>query len=329
MNRGIEIEVFPSQYPDALAEARWRSLERRVVDCRLHYEGYRQARKWIALTQAFAPVYQDARCASLYDTMYRKSAQLLRGAPMELVALGCGHADKEKELMTVLDRENCSVQRLTLCDCGLEMLVSARLNLQGVSPIGARAVAVDILNAAETRSAVATSHRTGESRVVTCFGVTPNADPSRLATSLRESARPGDIVLVSANLAPFESASERSNVLQGYDNDLTRDWLSGFLDDVGIDRASGAFEFVWELEDSLVGRARIGCDWVFRRSIEVKTPRESALRFEDGDRLRLFYSYRYTLSAFEKWLTEEGFVISELMASDAHDEALALVRASA
>ena len=152
--------------------------------------------------------------------------------------------------------------------------------------------------------------------LITFFGMIPNFEPEVILPRLSSLLRPGDLMLFSANLAPGPAyAAGVQQVLPGYDNPQTRDWLLTFLVDLGVDREDGSVRF--SVEDSPSSLKRIVADFHFARQRKLSIYGER-FEFHEGDKVRLFYSYRYTptliasllsgfkLSILGQWITASG-----------------------
>ena len=146
-------------------------------------------------------------------------------------------------------------------------------------------------------------------RVLTFFGMIPNSEPDVILPRLRKLLRRGDVVLMSANLAPgADYRAGLKRVLPQYDNPETVDWLLTFLYDLGVERGDGKIDF--SIEQSAAELLRIRADFEFRRARLVKLGQES-VQFAAGERVRLFYSYRYTPERLKSVLARFDFTITE------------------
>jgi hypothetical protein len=79
----------------------------------------------------------------------------------------------------------------------------------------------------------------------------PNFEPRNILPRLAALIRPRDQLLFSANLASgqdYRAGVER--ILPLYDNALTRDWLSTWLFDLGIDPDAGTIRMDVEMDDA-------------------------------------------------------------------------------
>ncbi|HPU56573.1 MAG TPA: L-histidine N(alpha)-methyltransferase, partial [Verrucomicrobiota bacterium] len=98
-------------------------------------------------------------------------------------------------------------------------------------------------------------------------------------------------------------------VLSQYDNELTREWLLRFLLDVGVEREDGALRV--ELEEVEPKTHRIVARFEFARPWELRLDSDE-VAFSAGDRLRVFFSYRYTADRVRDLVERAGVrVVSE------------------
>jgi len=153
-------------------------------------------------------------------------------------------------------------------------------------------------------------------RLITFFGMIPNFEPELILPRLAGLVHGDDWLLLSANLAPGpDYAAGAQRILPGYDNPLTRDWLTAFLFDLGFAPGDGAARFA--VEDSAAGYKRVAADFYLTRRRALAVYGEP-FEFGAGDKIRLFFSYRYTpdrmrallqlhqLEAREQWVAPSG-----------------------
>ena len=163
------------------------------------------------------------------------------------------------------------------------------------------------------------SQLTPHPSLVTFFGMIPNFEPQEILPKLASLVRPKDFLLFSANLAPGKNyAAGMKKILPQYDNAPTRDWLMTFLLDLGIEKRDGELRF--EIEAGGFGLKRVVARFHFTRARQIEIETES-FNFNAGEKIRLFFSYRYTpervckilagykLEVCEQWIAkseEEG-----------------------
>jgi hypothetical protein len=122
---------------------------------------------------------------------------------------------------------------------------------------------------------------------------------------MRQLIRGGAILLLSANLAPGRDYAQGvSAILPQYDNPLTHEWLMMFLMDLGIDSGDG--ELRWTIEGDRF--LRITARFHFSRERRIRAEGEW-FDFHAGDRVRLFFSYRYPTDLLKRLLLECSFEV--------------------
>ena len=154
----------------------------------------------------------------------------------------------------------------------------------------------------------------------------PNFEPHRILPKLAALVRRGDVLLVSANLAPgpdYDAGVRR--VLPQYDNPLTRDWLMAFLSDLGVERGDGELRFTVEEDANGSGLKRLTARFHFGkvRSIEVDAEH---FEFQAGEAIRLFFSYRYTPGLMRRLLESCNLEVSGQWIPDSGEEGVFLAR---
>jgi len=289
----IRVNIHASAQPHHFAAALRRSFERRCIDPQFHYLSIRQSQAWLALHRQYSPFAASSTGMDVYHSAFDWLAKNLPGEAVELVSLACGGAEKERQLIKFLRRAGKDV-RVTVSDISLPLVLEGYQTLcaePGVT--GIEAVTLDILEADDLNALLTMGRARETNRVVTCFGLMPNTDPQRIAARLASLPAKNDVLLVGANLVPESDYEQNTRAaLSGYDNDATRQWLGILLQDVGFERDDGEISFGVEPCASLpellqiVGHYRLRQD----RTIELGGP----LKFSAGERLRLFFSNRYT-----------------------------------
>jgi hypothetical protein len=133
------------------------------------------------------------------------------------------------------------------------------------------------------------------------------------------------LLLVSANLSPgADYAAGMKRILPQYDNPLTHDWLSSFLVDLGIKQADGELRF--EIEDGPGGDGlkRIAAYFQFGLPCSIRVDSES-FRFDRGESLRVFFSYRHTPASIRALLSPHGLDIRDQWLTRSEEEGVFLV----
>jgi len=227
-----------------------------------------------------------------------------------VVGLGCGGGQKDARLLELLRRRKVPLSYLP-CDTSVPLVLTAQHAAEAVAPgICCDPLVCDVGRCASLAQSIdRVAGQTGRPsrKIVTFFGMIPNFEPGLMMPRLREVTRKGDWLLLSANLAPgTEYAAGVERVLAGYDNALTREWLSVFLLDIGSERADGEIQF--SIEDSTDGFKRIVADFHFAVEREIKISQHQ-FDYKAGERIRLFFSYRYQAGQIESLVRGQGLEI--------------------
>jgi uncharacterized SAM-dependent methyltransferase len=294
MSPFIRVNIHSSAQPKHFMAALRRSFDSRRIDPQFHYLSIRQSQAWLALHRQYSPFAASPTGMEVYHSAFDWLAKNLPGGAVKLLSLACGGADKERQLIKFLRRADKDVS-VTVSDISLPLVLEGYQTLcaePGVSDI--EAVTLDILAAGDLNALLTIGRSREMARVVTCFGLMPNTDPLRIAVQLATLPAKNDVILVGANLVP-ESAYEQNTraALSGYDNDATRHWLGILLQDVGFEREDGDITFDVEPCANLPELLQIVGHFRLRRDRSIELGGEP-LKFSAGERLRLFFSNRYT-----------------------------------
>ncbi len=311
----VNVALHSSQFPDPVRRSLLDSLRQRRVNHKFHYDSYKQARKWLALHEAHSPARTDPDCLAIYDHSFAAAAKSIGNTGVHVIGLGCGGGQKDAQLLRLLVEQGKTV---TYAPCDVSMpLVLTAWELAGtvIPKTHCRPMVFDLAEAEDIHLNF-DNHNHKAARLVTFFGMIPNFEPSVILPRLAALVRPGDALLFSANLAPGpDYAAGVRQVLPGYDNPLTADWLFTFLSDLGVELSDGEIRFA--VEDGESGLKRIVADFIFAKNRSIKVEGES-FGFVAGEKIRLFFSYRYTpdrvttilaqhdLSVKNQWITKSG-----------------------
>lgn len=314
----IPITIHQTQWPTTLATQLRETLRTGEINPKFLYQSPRQVGQWLRLHEACSPARRAADVLATYDRAFEALVEQLGCSPVHLIGLGCGGGQKEAALLKRLTGGGSKVV-FTGTDVSPGLLITAlRAAWESVDPVQCFGLVCDLVEASDLHEFFDSQTPPGARRVVTCFGLIPAFEPHSFQALLRPLLRPGDLLLGSANLAPgpdYRHGVEQ--VLRQYDNTLTRDWLKGFLHEVGIESDSGEIRFRIEAAPALSGLLRIVATFEFHQVSQAVVERES-FRFEPGTRLRLFSSYRHTVTSLKhliagasvewvaSWISESG-----------------------
>jgi len=317
MSKTFSVLVHESQYPAAVREEFVRSLRERAVNHKFHYESYKQTAKWLELHERYSPARTDLDCVTIYDRAFAAAAELA-GPDVTLVGLGAGGGQKDASFLEILKAGGKRTGYVPL-DVSTPMVLTAALTAKAESPVRSAPIVVD-LGVAEYLSAIIDPVATGREQIFTFFGMIPNFHPELILPRLRHLIRSGAILLLSANLSPgTDYARGVSAIVPQYDNQLTREWLMMFLLDLGVDYGDG--ELRWTIEGDRF--LRITASFHFSRERRIRAEGES-FEFHAGDRVQLFFSYRYRTELLKKLLIEYGFEVENHWITQSGEEGVFL-----
>jgi len=298
----IHLAIHPSQFPDRVQADLLASLRSREIRHKFHYESYKQAQKWLAVHEAHSPARNDPQCLAIYDTAFAWLATQFAHTPVHVVGLGCGGGQKDAALLQRL-KASGSTLRYTAVDVSTPLVITARL--RAASFTDSTAGLVCDLESAEDLSDIIDPGK--DPRLFTFFGMMPNSEPQVILPRLQKLLRRSDTVALSANLAPGPDYLQGvEHVFRQYDNPETAAWLLTFLYDLGVERDDGTIKFSIEESSQLL---RIRADFHFAKTRSLGIGPET-VEFAAGDRVRLFYSYRYTPDRLQAALGKSGLAIT-------------------
>lgn len=305
----MKVEFHPSQYPGAARERLIARLRAGELPARFLYDSPAQAARWLAYHAAWSPSRTDR---ALLDLYHRQLGAALARMHERLgyVGVGCGGGTKDA---LFLRQAGGRVASATVADTSPSLVLEALAQ----SP-GARGLVVDL--EAQPERAAFTG---GLPTVWTAFGMVPNLDAPAFLRWLARVMGPDDLALVSANLHPESYPTAAKAILPQYDNPPARSWYRGALAELGL----AAIDPEVRAEPLTPG----GEAW--RVVVEAAIDRPAVvpafdveIPLEAGTRLRVFFSNRFTPTAFESGLAEAGLLPLERALFEGAQEGIWTVR---
>jgi uncharacterized SAM-dependent methyltransferase len=334
MSSVVNVAIHASQFPERIARDLSESLRTRQINHKFLYESYRQSQKWLAVHQTYSPWKTDSSLPATYDASFAGAIQRVKAGHIHVIGLGCGTGEKDARLIQMLQtsgKEPC----YSPVDVSLALVLRAHNAAAAIihhprSAIGnpqLSGLVCDLGSADDLKSVFNQHTPVGAMRLLTFFGMIPNFEPQLILPRLRSLVREQDLLLLSANLAPandYEAAVRR--ILPQYDNALTRDWLLTFLLDLGAERSDGELE--WLIESDPEGGDLLRLTTVFRLT-QSGTLRlgEETFKFQAGETIRLFFSYRYTPERLRAVLRKYGLSMEAQWITDPAEEGVFLCTA--
>jgi uncharacterized SAM-dependent methyltransferase len=320
MTASVQVAIHPGQFPENVRRDLLASLRTRRVNHKFHYDSVKQTQKWLALHEAHSPARRDKNCMATYDEAFIAAAEKIKARSVHVIGLGCGGGQKDVQLMKQLQSRGKKLSYAP-CDVSVAMVLVARTATLGLlPPEKCYPFVCDLATADDLPAQLATRHPS----LVTFFGMIPNFEPQQILPKLTELLRPKDYLLFGANLAPGKNyAAGMKKILPQYDNPLTRDWLTAFLFDLGVEPRDGRLFF--SIETGGLGLRRVVAKYYFRRARQIKVDGQK-LSFARGETIRLFFSYRHTPERVRKLLERSGLEISGEWIARSEEEGVFLCR---
>ena len=205
--------LHPGQRPAAVDARLNQALTQLRLPPRLLYDSHAQAGRWLRYHEAWSPARTDPRVEALYPSLGRH----LRARPF--VSFGCGGGRKDLAILHA-----GRGQRYLAVDTSVALAVGSAAAASDAG-FDATALVMD-LEAPAKRSAF------GDDPVVFgALGLVPNFELDALGRTLAELLRPGDGLMLSANLGSAEDPTVHAQ----YDNPEARRWMMGGLLELGLD----------------------------------------------------------------------------------------------
>lgn len=321
--QSANVAIHESQFPDAVQRDLVQSLRSRQINHKFHYDSVKQTQKWLALHQIYSPSRNDADCAATYDRGFEAAAAVIKTKSIHLIGLGCGGGQKDTRLLRLLKARDKKVF-YTPCDVSTAMVLTARqAALAVLAERDCFPLVCDLAATADLPNAVSSRTTHHAPRLFTFFGMIPNFEPDTILPKLASLVRPKDTLLFSANLAPgTDYAAGVRTILPQYDNPPTRDWLLTFLLDLGVENSDGKLIFAIE---TVKGLKRVAAYFQFKRSREIGIGTET-FRFKAGEKIRLFFSYRYTPRLIRQRSERHGLIVLNEWVTASAEEGVFLFR---
>ena len=323
------VAVHESTLPQPTRARIVAALKERTLDPSLLYAGLRQTTRWIDLHHAVSPAQKDSSVSNLYESAFRRAAELCAGNVIHVVSLACGDGTKDARCLQMV-RESGRAVIYTPSDVSLEMVLTAEQTATAaLRGLQTTPLLCELAHCTVLPALLKSFDPSGAERIVLFLGTIHNYWPPDILRSVIYPVRSQDLLLVGANLAPSADYELAVNAILGqYDNEHTRHWLMGALSELNISAEDGAIEFSLVPAESLQSLKRIQADFIFRRDKKIQFFGEG-ISFAAGEKLRVFYSYRFTVEHIRKFLTESRLQIAQEWIAPNNEEGLFLCRRSA
>ena len=319
------VTVHESAFPGATRGRILAKLKAGEVDPALLYQGLGQTLRWTALHEAHSPAKTDPDCAAIYDQAFTRTGELAKGNVVHVVSLACGDGTKDARCLKLL-RTAGRAAIYTPVDISTEMVLTAEHKVVAALPgMQSTPLVCDLVHCSVLPGILKGFDPSGAERIILFLGTIHNYWPPEVLKSILYPLRSQDQLLIGANLADTRNYDRSIEaIVKQYDNELTREWLMGALRELNLSPEDGALEFSVK-ETEIPTLKRIQADFAFTRKSEIVFFGEQVL-FNPVDRLRVFFSHRFTTEHIGKFLHAAGLAIQEKWITASGEEGLFLCR---
>ncbi len=352
----LPLSLHASALPAPQREGLQAALRARRLPGALLYQSPAQAQRWLDYHAAWSPSRTDAGLRALYDEAFRVAATALhsglpadlhaglhgglhraaqRGAkaarPALLLGVGCGGGSKDADLLQRLaDAAPGRPLAYVPLDASAPLVAEAALQARRRCPAAAVHPLVADVAAAPALDAWLDAAAPGAARLLSAIGMLPNQDVHTFPAWLAGLLRPGDALLVSANLSPDGLDPDGPRILRQYDNPPARAWYAGALAELGLAGDAYTLDVVARpLPERLPAAIAPGAAWQVAAEAVLHGPLRLAvygqtLAFPAGTRLIVFDSLRFTADAAATLLEAAGLSVTQRWVGGAGEEGLFL-----
>jgi L-histidine N-alpha-methyltransferase len=324
----VTLTFHDSQYPAQVTAQLLHGLRTKRLPGKFLYDSPAQAQRWLAYHQAYSPSRTESALLALYQQAFQAALRTAATASLHYMSLGCGGGTKDTLFLQQAMSQGAMV-RFTPMDASAALVVETMLRLQSdLAPLPSFPLVVDLEAEPDLLSLLERDEPPNTRRVLACFGMLPNFAYRTFLPYVRRLMRPADLLLLSANLSPLPYPNSVPHILPQYDNPLAHVWFGGLLDSLGFS-AVDLHVTVQSQPLSSDGHVwQIYTDAQCQRQVHLTLYNER-FEFHAGDRLRLFFSNRFTPQIMPQILAEAGFVVVETFLFAAQEEGIYLCTRSA
>ncbi len=320
----LTIDFHPAMQAQSWQTEAIAALQANRIAPKFLYVTPRQAELWRQVFLRHSPIHDNPEFVRIYRDAFEGVASEVRSRKVALVGLGCGTGLKELELYGHLKANGHEVL-FSAVDVSHDLVMESAQKLVAAGAEYRRNLVCDLAEAAHLAEWLG-RETVNLPRIITFFGLVPNLPPLVVMRLFRAILRPGDVILVSAHLAPIREgidvAEAMRSVLPQYANEETRAWLSAGLEQWALENLVGPIKIeIGEIEGipAFVARAR----WKSGEPLERWGHRFTPKREEA---LEVFHSLRYTPMLFEHMIQREGFDVELLAMTACREEGIWAVR---
>jgi L-histidine Nalpha-methyltransferase len=317
-----QVYLHSSQFPDQVYQDYLAGFKHQNIPHKFHYDSVKQSQKWLKIHQAFSPSRNNEDCVVSYEQCFAKTAQILNDnySAVELIGLGSGGGTKDTLLLSSLATTNKKLSYYPI-DVSLSLAVISAQKARGNFPqVKVKPIVCDLLYADDLISQL--NQEQNSQKILTFFGMIPNFTPSEIMPILSNFLKQGDLLLLSANLAPgADYLAGIKQIMPQYDNDLTKDWLMTILTDAGITATNGYINFTIENDAKIADLKRVNAHFKLTEDVALQLDSET-IKWQKDEQIQLFFSYRYTSEKVKQVLKNYNINVVEYWEAPNQEEAV-------
>src|SRR5262249_54845215 len=218
----------------------------------------------------------------------------------------------------------CPALVFTPMDTSAALVVETLLRVQSALPTLTTAPLVVDLDVAPALTPWLSQNETpAHRRLLSCFGMLPNFAYQTFLPYVRSLMRPGDLLLLSANLSPGLYADAVARILPQYDNPLARAWYTGVLDSLGFAASQIQLMVCPRLLQPDGHIWQIRAEATVQHQVQLTVYNE-IFHFAAGESLTVFFSNRFTPQVMPQVLADAGLTLVQTWLFDSQEEAIYL-----
>jgi L-histidine Nalpha-methyltransferase len=324
----ITLTFDDSQYPARLAEQLRQGLRQRRLPIKFLYDSPAQAQRWLAYHQAYSPSRTETALLILYQQAFQAALDFLQPTALHYISLGCGGGQKDKLLLQQAVSQ-CQTLHFTPIDVSAALVLETMEHIQDAFPGLSSSPYVLDLNVQPELTALFTPHEIAASRrLLSCFGMLPNFAYRAFLPYVQSLMRPGDVLLISANLSPVPYSESWAHILPQYDNPLAHAWFAGLLDSLGF---STSHLRITVQAQPLRADGHIWHIQAYATFVEPAcvTLQGETFHFTPDERLHLFFSHRFTPQVMPSVLADAGLSVLKTFLFASQEEGIYVCTRSA
>jgi|TARA_B000000557_G_C20793301_1_gene452094 hypothetical protein len=255
----------------------------------------------------------------LYERAYDLAWQTIGNAPFDYVGYGCGDGLKDANFFGSMPSPG-QLETLRLMDISASLLIEAYQRLQSLKP------EAWVVNLASMSDGLFQRSETPQRPLLlSCLGMLPTLGHRHLLPFLTGQLRPGDLLLLSANLSPSSNPTGRQHILTQYDNEPAMQWYAGYLIELGLPRDGFSCRATTQDLEGVEGGFRIQVMAHLKKELSLSLS-GARINWAVDDSVDLFRSERWTSNGLRILFQTHGLQCLEALESEDQEEGLYLLQ---